>query len=160
MFEQGQVERSCVCMCVCVLTIRLSPGETSPSDRANTSILSSCYKTSWPSAMGGGWVVGGTLEQYTKAGNLREGCHQRIWVLNSFLFLTSTSPVQMHSELLVDFTYIKKAPFGLGLRLGCFSHLGVSLGTAVAALLRLRCRAVLSGAVLRAPPSSPAAPSH
>lgn len=50
-FEQGQVERSRVC--VCVLLIRLSPGETSPSDGADPSLLSSCYKTGWPSAMGG-----------------------------------------------------------------------------------------------------------
>lgn len=45
MFEQGQVERSCVC--VCVLMIRHSPGETSPSDSTDTSTLSSCYKTGW-----------------------------------------------------------------------------------------------------------------
>lgn len=59
-FDQGQVERSCVC----VPMIRLSPGETSPSERAGMSILSSCYKTDWPSAIEGGGGV--SLGQYVQ----------------------------------------------------------------------------------------------
>lgn len=54
-FDQGQVE-----------IIRLSPGETSPSDKASISVLSSCYKTNWPTAVGG---VIGTI--HSKDGNLR-----------------------------------------------------------------------------------------
>lgn len=55
--------------------IRLSPGETSPSDKAGISVLSSCYKTDWPTAMGeggageGGGVIG-TIR--SKDGNLRK----------------------------------------------------------------------------------------
>lgn len=54
--------------CACVPMIRLSPGETSPSERAGMSILSSCYKTDWPSAIGGGAVEpsGVSLGQYVQ----------------------------------------------------------------------------------------------
>lgn len=45
--------------------IRLSPDETSPSDKAGISVLSSCYKTDWPTAIGGrGEEGGGSLGQY------------------------------------------------------------------------------------------------
>lgn len=51
--------------------IRLSPGETSPSDKAGVSVLSSCYKTAWPTAIGG--RVGGVIGTiHSKDGNLRK----------------------------------------------------------------------------------------
>lgn len=61
-FDRGQVE-----------VIRLSAGETSPSDKAGVSVLSSCYKTDWPTAIGrggGGAGVIGTI--HSKDGNLRK----------------------------------------------------------------------------------------
>lgn len=54
--------------------IRLSAGETSPSDKAGISVLSSCYKTDWPTATGGGGGGGdgGSLGQYSQRMETRE----------------------------------------------------------------------------------------
>lgn len=53
--------------------IRLSPGETSPSDKAGVSVLSSCYKTAWPTAIGGRGEGGGVIGTiHSKDGNLRK----------------------------------------------------------------------------------------
>lgn len=66
--------------------IRLSPGETSPSDKAGISVLSSCYKTDWPTAIGGRGE-GHWDNTFKRWKPEKERCHQRIWVWKVLVFL-------------------------------------------------------------------------